>query len=346
MRRLVESILDDARVQPGIRSVSASNGLPFGFWFNVDAMSLTTPDRASEPPASPAWSFTRAIAVTPRFFTTAGLRLTHGRGFNEQDGPGAPAVAIVTEEFARETFRTTDVVGRSLVTRTTVPLPGSDRTRSEVGSISIVGVSADDEPWRSGRPKSLVFVPFAQRYQPYAPIAFLADGMDARAGVAALRASIRRVDPSLSISAAGTGAVLLEGPLFLLHVITAIAAALGGIGLVLAMSGLFGVLSHVVAKRTREMGIRIAVGADRADIVGLVLRDGLHPVGKGLLLGLGIGAASRIAVKAFIATEVSAIDPWPLVLLPIPFVLAAIAACYIPAARASRVDPTVALRDL
>jgi ABC-type antimicrobial peptide transport system permease subunit len=78
----------------------------------------------------------------------------------------------------------------------------------------------------------------------------------------------------------------------------------------------------------------------------LVLRDGLSPVGKGLLLGLGIGVASRIAVKAFVETRVSAVDPWPLLLLPIPFVLAALAACYFPAARASRVDPNIALREL
>jgi putative ABC transport system permease protein len=188
-------------------------------------------------------------------------------------------------------------------------------------------------------------LPFAQRYVPFLPVTFIARAADPRAGVAALRASVRRVDPDLSISSAGTSAVLVYG-FYPLRVIAMMAAALGVLGLVLAMSGLFGVLSHVVMKRTREMGIRLAIGAERADIFRLVLRDGLYPVGKGLLLGLGIGVASRIAVKAFVVTNVSALDPWPLMLLPVPFVLAALAACYFPAARASRVDPNIALREL
>jgi predicted permease len=344
MRQLAMSILDGVRGQRGIRAVSASNGLPFGMYPSQDSVSVTTPGHASEPEASGAWLRTPAIAVTPHFFSTAGMRLVHGRSFTGEDEAAAPHVAIVTEELARKLFRATNVVGRVLATRTTTP--GATGPPSvERGSITIVGVSADDEPWGNGQRKALMFLPFGQRYQPFATITFIADAGDAGAGVSALRATIRRVDPDLSISSAGTGAVLLGG-FYLLRLIALMSAALGTLALVLAMSGLFGVLSHVVTKRTREMGIRLAIGAERGDIFRLIARDGLQPVGKGLLLGLAIGVASRIAVKAFVETKVAAVDPWPLLLLPIPFVLAALAACYFPAARASRVDPNVALREL
>jgi putative ABC transport system permease protein len=344
-RQAVAAILDDVRSQFGVQSASASNGLPFGFGPPGDATWVTTPDRAAQPRTDGAWALTPTIATAPTFFSTVAIRIVRGRPFTDQDDAGAPKVAIVSEEFAREMLRSIDVIGRSVVVDQSPIMPG----RHVAGSapVAIVGVAADDEPWLTSRKrKSLLFVPLAQRYQPYAPMMIVVRARDAAAGVAALESSIRRVDPSLSISAAGTGAVLLDGPLFLLRVIAAMAGGLGAIALALAMLGLFGVLSHVVTKRTREIGIRLAIGAARADIFGLVVRDGLRPVAKGLVLGLGIGVAARVMVKTFVATDISAVDPWPLLLLPIPFIAAAVAACYLPAARASRVDPNVALRDL
>jgi putative ABC transport system permease protein len=343
MRDVTTRVLDDARGQGGVRAVAASDGLPFGIQPSGDTMYVTTPDHAADPDLTGAWARAPAIAATPQFFSTANIRLVRGRTFTDQDDAAAPRVAIVTEELARKTFRTTNVVGRQLASRAATSSDG--RVAADVSALTIVGVSADDEPWDNGQRKPLIFVPFAQRYVPFLPITIIARAADPRAGAAALRASVRRVDRDLSISGAGTSAVLLYG-FYPLRVIAMMAAALGVLGLVLAMSGLFGVLSHVVMKRTREMGIRLAIGAERADIFKLVLRDGFYPVGRGLLLGLGIGVASRIAVKAFVVTNVSAIDPWPLILLPIPFLLAAFAACYFPAARASRVDPNVALREL
>ena len=144
----------------------------------------------------------------------------------------------------------------------------------------------------------------------------------------------------------GTGSTILAGPYFLLRIVGGLATALGFLALVLAMAGLYGVLAHVVARRTREIGIRIAIGAERSRIFALVLRDGLRPVVKGLALGLGAGVLFRIALRATIVTGISPIDPLVFGLVPIPFVVAALVACYVPASRASRVDPNVALRDL
>jgi putative ABC transport system permease protein len=191
-----------------------------------------------------------------------------------------------------------------------------------------------------------VFVPWAQRHEREVPVILTARTRSPSRAVGILQSTIRRVDPELATSAVGTGATLLQGPIFILRVISTLATALGTIAMVLAMAGLFGVLSHVVLRRTREIGIRLALGADRARIFRLILLDGLQPVGKGIVLGLTIGVGARMAVRAWVVTDISAFEPLVLVMMPVPFILAALVACYLPAARASRVDPNVALRDL
>jgi ABC-type antimicrobial peptide transport system permease subunit len=152
--------------------------------------------------------------------------------------------------------------------------------------------------------------------------------------------------PELALSGAGTGETLLLGPYLVLRIIAMLAAALGTVALVLAMAGLYGILSHVVASRTREMGIRIAVGADRGRILTLVLRDGFRPVAKGVVIGLAAGVVLRMLLRATLVTAISPIDVAVFSLVPVPFMIAALVACYLPAARAARVDPNVALRDL
>ena len=119
---------------------------------------------------------------------------------------------------------------------------------------------------------------------------------------------------------------------------------LGIFTLALSMAGLFGVQSHVVTYRTREFGVRMSLGASARQIKAMVLRDGARPVIDGLILGLWGGIAGRILIRSYTDLEVTVFDPWMLALAPVPIVLAALMACYWPAARASRVDPTTALR--
>jgi putative ABC transport system permease protein len=189
-----------------------------------------------------------------------------------------------------------------------------------------------------------MFVPLAQHYE--AGLTFSAWATDPSAAVRGLRSAIQRVDPELAISMIGTGTRLLVGPFFMLRIIAGLATALGGVALVLAMAGLYGVLSHVVARRTREIGIRLAIGADRASIFRLILRDGLRPVIKGLVMGGIAGVLLRVALRATVVTTLSPIDAVVFAVAPLPFLVAALVACYLPASRASRVDPNVALRDL
>lgn len=124
------------------------------------------------------------------------------------------------------------------------------------------------------------------------------------------------------------------------------AVSLGALTLMLAMVGLFGVQSHTIAQRTREIGVRMSFGATAAHIRGMVLKDGYRPVLEGLALGIFIGFVGRGIVRAYLWERIGLVDPWMFLAVPVPLILAAFFACYVPARRASRVDPNLALRHL
>jgi predicted permease len=337
-RRTVDALVAGLRGQPGIERVVASSGLPFMFAVNPGASyRATTPDAPISQTRDPR-EYAYVIATMPGLFEAYDLPIARGRGFTDRDDAAAPRVAVISERLARTLFQSIDVAGRSVVI---------DRPRSDPETLTIVGVSRNpDGTPRTMRGDSYVFVPWAQRYDRNVPVIMTARGASPPAVLGLMRSTIRRVDPDLAVSLSGTGRVVLQGPLFLLRVIAGLSTALAACSLVLAMAGLFGVLSHVVLRRTREIGIRLALGADRGRIFRLILRDGLYPVAKGIVLGLTIGAGARMAVRAWVVTDISAFEPLAFALIPVPFILAALVACYLPAARASRVDPNVALRDL
>jgi len=342
MRRSIDTLIASLRAQPDIHRVAASSGVPYPFVWPRSTYQVTRPDA---PPArdSRSGEFAYVIAGTPEFLDVYGLRLLRGRGLTDRDDAAAPRVAVISERLARTLFQSTDVVGQIVAfgRRTQAGGPPSLET------VTIVGVCANpDGTPRSSRGDSYIFAPWAQRYEPGGPVMLTAQSASPPAALGELRATIRRVDPDLAISASGTGAVILRGELYLFKMIAGLSTGLASMSLVLAMAGLFGVVSHLVMRRTRELGIRVALGADRRRIVQLILRDGLSPVGKGIVLGLTIGAGARMAVRSWVVTDIGAFEPLAFLLIPIPFIVAALVACWLPAARASRVDPNTALRDL
>ncbi len=208
----------------------------------------------------------------------------------------------------------------------------------------IVGVAADVPTAASARSAGVI-------YQPMTPdalrVTVLARGTNgAPAPTSVLPAIVHRIDPDLFVIESTTAAIAagIDDPSS--HVIALLAAILGAATLTMAMTGLFGVLSQRVADRRRELGIRGALGATRADIIRLVVADGLRPVAMGFGVGVIAGVLVQLALRPFLACLMPSMT-WTM-LLPIPplLVLAALAACYFPARRALAVDPATAIRSL
>jgi hypothetical protein len=329
IRRTVERVMEEVAKDPSVAMVSASTGLPFGVMPSMH-VAIAPPEDV----ASLARRQMAALAVTPALFPTLGIPIVRGRAFDDRDAPGAPRVVVLSELTARQIFGSVEAVGRQLVVRRN----GHDVTAD------VIGVARDtDVHVAYTNRKPLVYLPLAQHFDP--SIALVARAARQTDGaVAALRDAIGRVDPDLATDVIGTGRAAMAGPSELLRSAGRAALYLGGLTLLLSMVGLFGVQSQLVSHRTREIGVRMSFGATAAQIKRMVLRDGCRPVIEGLVLGLWGGLAGRLIVRSYMDLDVKVFDPWMLAMTPIPLVIAAFCASYVPAARAARVDPTVALR--
>jgi putative ABC transport system permease protein len=241
---------------------------------------------------------------------------------------------VLSALTARQIFGTIDAVGRELI------LQG----RPGAPTATVIGIARDTDVGRVlVERRAFVYLPLSQHYDPFLTVVARSTG-DAGRSVRALRDALRRVDPDLAVEVIDTGRVVLTGPFALVRAAGFSALALAALTLLLAMVGLFGIQSHVVAHRTREIGLRMSFGASAAQIERMVLKDGYRPVLEGLAVGLVIGLVGRALVVAYLEVDVSIVDPWMLLVTPIPLIAAAFCACYLPARRAAAVDPNVALR--
>ena len=337
-RAAVDRILRTAERTPGIQ-VAVSTGLPFGMTITPSA-ELSTPDKPFLPKGDYEWA--PLMAVTSHYFRVTGTALLRGRGFDDRDAAAAAPVIVISQSAARALFGTTDAVGRQMLIK--VDSRGL-RTDDPPRLVTIVGISADADTTHYGsRNGHTAYLPFAQEYMPMVNV--LARGSGDTSAVRALQNVIRQSDADIGIERIGSAHAVLAGPFVYLRAAGIVAVSLGALTLLLSMVGLYGVQSHVVTHRTREIGVRMSLGATAAQVRAMVLRDGYKPVLQGLGIGLFIGIAGRAIVRSYIAVEVAVFDPWMLLLVPIPLLFAAFLACFLPARRASRVDPNVALRHL
>jgi predicted permease len=323
--------------QPGLESMTVSTGLPFGL-IGTPSVSISTPDRpiVSEED-SPYAPF---IAATPGVFETIGVPILAGRTFDQRDGEGSRQVIVLSEAIARKLFGTVDVLERDVIVQ--VRARGGPPT--PVTRHTVIGIAGDTDTERLfSRRTGAVYAPLAQHYQ--TQLAVVARTADPAATAAGLGLAARRADAELALSSVMSGPMLLA-PIFVLARIAVLAAVgLGGLALVLAMTGLYGVLSHVVSRRRREVGVRMALGASADRIARMIIREGFRPVLDGLVLGLIAGALGRLIVRAVLNPDLSLIDPVVFAVVPLPLCAAAFLACYMPARRASRVSPNQVLRD-
>lgn len=331
---LYRQFLEKIEALPGIRSAAASTGAPIvGTLWNLPFTIAGQPP--VERSARPSAGFTM---VTPGYFQTFGIAIIKGRSFTEQDVAGTEPVAIVNETFVKKYLTNVDPLMQRVVVE-----------QLHLGSFGppiewrIVGVYRDvhnDGIRREGFPE--INVPFWQSPMPLVRISVRTGG-DPASMANGIAAAVRSVDPDLPLDQVRTMEQLVDESLADDRFATALFAAFAGIALVLAAIGIYGVMSFAVAQRTHEIGLRMALGAGRAEVLRLVLREGMLLASCGLALGLGGAYFVGRAMKS-VLYEVTVIDPVAIGAVGAVLLLCAGLACFVPARRATRVDPLVALR--
>jgi predicted permease len=339
-RQFMNRILPAVRAIPGVSLAGATEAIPLGGNHN-DSVILAEGHqmKPGESLISPL-----TMAVTPGYFEAMGISIVRGRSFEERDNETAPRVIIVDERLAQHFWPNSDPLGRRMYQ----PSDPKNLLKTDQHTVwlMVVGVvrtlryeSLDDSNAAFGA----YYFPNTQ--QPANAFTFaLKTDRDQDSTIRALRAELSRLDPELAVFDVHSMSERIDLSLSRRRTSMLLANVFGGVALFLATLGIYGVLAYLVAERTREIGIRMALGSTRASILRLVLWEGFELVLIGLVLGI-IGAAS---VEKVVATEIYGVRPLdPLVLASVMALLAivALAACAVPARRAMCVDPIVALRS-
>jgi predicted permease len=321
-RAFFTRLRDELRAEPGVAGVAVASSLP------LDGTTSSTRVTVEGGPRVERESFDYA-AVTPGYLRTLRIALVRGRDFTDADREGAPEVAIVSQTMAARSWPGQDPLGK--------------RLRLGPGNVEVVGVARDVQDRAIGTPaEPFVYFPFAQRYSPGATILVRARG-DERAAAAAVRAAVRRLDPDLPI----VQHMPLRRMIVSLSPQTPLATLIGvfgAVGLLLAAVGVYGVVAYLAAQRTREIGIRMALGAARRDVLALVMGRGAWLALLGIAAG-GLGALALTRVLRSLLVGVAPGDPATYATVALLLAAVVLVASYIPARRAARVDPMVALRS-
>jgi putative ABC transport system permease protein len=325
---LVRQVVDSLQTAPGVRAASAALPL-LGGWQS----SFRLEGRPDPPPGQvPSADITR---VTPRYFDAMGVRVREGRVFTDHDTAEAPPVAIVDETFVRDHYPGESVLGKRL--RFGGPQDKDVKWLEIVGVVGHVKNYGVDEESRVE-----VYLPYYQSPVAGATVIVRTDGEPASLS-GAVRAAVKAADPELPVFAVRTLPELVSDRTAQRRLAAVLITVFAAVALVLAAVGIYGVMSYAVAQRTQEIGIRMALGAEREQILRMVLRHGTLMAVSGVVLGLAAAfALARLITSLLFQT--SAADPPTFSVVPIVLIAVALVACYVPARRATRVDPLVALR--
>ena len=319
----LEDLADRVGGVPGVEAAAAAEGVPLTIFSGAHTETLMTID------GHDARAAFDSNSVGPGYFATMGIRLVRGRDFSRADGPGAPRVIVIDEEFARRYFGGVDPIGRH------VSYAGHQESDAEV-----IGVVTNSK-YRSvaeGQ-DAAVFEPLLQADTPRRLGHLLVRAAGAGESMAAgVRKAVLAADPSAAVTVTPMTAALAFA-LMPSQLGSATLGLLGALGTVLAMVGLFGVVSFTVSRRTTEFAIRIALGASRSAVMRLVMRDAARLVGAGLGAGLALAWLVTGPLAAFLVAGLSPTDPFSYSGASILLVAASLAAVWGPVRRAVRLSP-------
>ena len=326
-RQLYEQLLERANALPGVRSASLAAEVPLGLGGTRRGISI----EGYEAPSGEDMGV-HTNTVGPDYFRTMGIPLTRGRDFTVADRAGAPGVVVVNEAFVRRYWPDQDPMGKRVFL--------GDRSGTPA---QVVGVVKDGKYVTLGEdPTPFFYVPFLQRSESDATLHVRTTG-DPRGLVEAMQKEVRALDPSLPVFDVKTMTDHLGLSLLPARLAGSVLGLFGLVALILAAVGIYGVMSQAVRQRTRELGVRIALGARPTDLLSMVLAQSMRVA----LVGLAIGLVAALGLSRLVASLLYGISPVdPVTFVAIPALLAAVAllASYVPARWAMRVDPMVALR--
>jgi putative ABC transport system permease protein len=324
-----------ARV-PGVVAAGGTSVMPFGGSWSTGSFDI----EGYEPPEDQPGPWGDIRVVSPSFFETLRIPLLRGRYLTDEDREGSRLVAVIDQEFVRRYWPNENPLGKRF---TFGPPDGvTDTTQNEwIEVVGVVGHTAHEG--LDAAPRIQLYLPYRQSGFPFMQVAVRTRGNPERY-VNLVRDAVRSVDPDQPISNQAQMEELLSRSVGQRRLSMMLLSLFSGIALVLASVGIYGVMSYSVTQRARELGVRIALGADRADVLRLVLRQGMGLA----VLGIGIGLGAALALTRLIESQlygVTATDPATFALVAGVLATTALVANLIPALRATRLDPAVVLRE-
>jgi predicted permease len=343
-----ENLIERLREIPEVRQVGATNALPMDGGLPNGMFMLMTADEMPKRPLKDE-ELTRMFdalfqqkqrigeadfcTATPGYFQALGIPLLRGRMFDDRDTPDAPHVALISESLARTRWPGQDPIGHSIQFGN---MDGDIRLLTIVGIVPDIHENGLDAP-----PNPTVYVNLFQRPRPALTLTMLTDANTQMVTTAA-RGILREMNPEIPANFR-TFQQVYSASLGSRRFNLILIAFFGTVALLLATAGIFGVMAYSVSRRTREIGVRVALGARSRDVLTMILGQGLRTIA----IGLGIGIAGALALTRTMASllfGVTTTDPLTFVVVIALLIAAALLACYIPARRATKVDPMVALR--
>jgi len=330
--RFYGAVFEHLAAQP---DVAHASGIDMPFHLDWQTTRIATVNTARDAPER--WPVALARAATPTYFERHGIQRLRGRTFADRDDARSPPVAIVSQSLADQYWPHGGAVGQLLTTRTDA---------GEMSTMTIVGIVGDVRSAPTKPPKPIVYRPYQQVPPPWMYVT-----VEPRAGSSALMSGIRRavwaVDPDQALdgpSGPWTLREWLSAPSQQPRLVTVIANALAAMAGLLATTGLYGLLSYMVARRTAEFGLRMALGATHGRLVVLVLRHTMALTATGIAVGL-LAAAGLMWLLRGMLFGVAPLDPFVFSAAPVGFVIVAVVASMVPARRAMSVSPATALRS-